>query len=294
MDTLTGNNDYPSNHHDLMTPSQSETIQSNKHYKSFDGKAFADFLQGSSYQLSPQLFALVSNLDPMEISDYEFLRAARTFSDEDFVRAVYLAYLRREPTSSNLQFWTTEIKLKKGRRSYLLKWIKNNLDYLANPAQKSKNYSWLKIILKPINFLSQFVSKLIRTLLKIEYLEILAAVNFIHEQNEFLLGAWIDQPKTGAKIKKSTYIIAGWVVGKDSQPVTIRLVNNEKVISQVPMTVARPDITKTYCVASKTHTWGFDILLNIKQLSNQGNLQLQAIFSDSNIVTIGLIKFRKY
>ena len=293
MDTLTGNNDYPSNH-DLITPSQSETIQSNKPSKSFDGKAFADFLQGSSYQLSPQLFALVSNLDPIEISDYEFLRAARTFSDEDFVRAVYLAYLRREPTSSNLQFWTTEIKLKNGRRSYLLKWIKNNLDYLANPAKKSKNNSWLKILLKPINLLSQFISKLIRTLLKIEYLEILAAVNFIHEQNEFLLGAWIDQPKTGAKIKKSTYIIAGWVVGKDSQPVTIRLVNNEKVISQVPTTVARPDITKAYCVASKTHTWGFDILLNIKQLSNQGDLELQAIFSDSNILTIGLIKFRKY
>lgn len=293
MDTLTGNNDYPSNH-DLMTPSQSETLQSKNHFKSFDGKAFAEFIQGSSYKLSPELFALVSNFDPIEVSNYEFLRAARTFSDEDFVRAVYLAYLRREPTSSNLQFWTTEIKLQNGRRSYLLRSIKNNLDYLANPAKKSKNYSLLKILLNPINLLIQFISKLIRTLLKIEYLEILAAVNFIHEQNEFLLGAWIDQPKTGAKIKKSTYIIAGWVVGKDSQPVTIRLVNNEKVISQVPMTVARPDITKAYCVASKTHTWGFDILLNIKQLSNQGDLELQAIVSDSNIVTIGCIKFRKY
>lgn len=294
MDTLTGSNDYPSNNNARITISKSEILQSNHRPKTLDGKAFADFLQGSSYNLSPEQFALVSNLDPVEVSDREFLRASRTFSDEDFVRAVYLAYLRREPASSNLQFWTTEIKLNNGRRSCLLRSIKNNLDYMANPARKSKNFSLLRLVQKPFNFLSQLISKLIRSLLKIEYFEILAAVNFIHEQNELLLGAWIDQPKTGSKIKKSTYIIAGWVVGKDSQPLTIRLINNEKVIGQVPMTVARPDITKAYCVASKNHTWGFDILLNIKQLSNQGNLELQAVFPDSKIVPIGLIKFRKY
>ena len=87
--------------------------------------------------------------------------------------------------------------------------------------------------------------------------------------------------------------IAGWFVPKKSQLVTIRLID-KKVLSEVPLIVPRPDVTSFHCLQSTTHLWGFSIYLDIKDLSDQGELQLQAIFKDSQkIVPIITIKYLK-
>ena len=211
MDTLNGNNDYLSNNNDIITISQSETLPSNNRNKSFDGKAFADFLQGSSYQLSPELFALVSNFAPMEVSDCEFLRAARTFSDEDFVRAVYKSYLNREPTLSESNYWTTEIKLKKSGRIFILKQTRDGWEFKQRPSRRKKRLFRANAVSKFFGNFWFLILKSIREIIGIQHLEILAAINFILEQNDSILAAWIDQPKTGDKIKNSTYCIAGWI-----------------------------------------------------------------------------------
>ena len=293
MDTLTGSKDYPSNN-DIRTPSQSEIIEPNNSATSADSNNFSQFLLGSFYQLSPEQFALVSNLDPMQISDREFLQAAQQFSDEDFVRGVYKSYLNREPTLSESKYWTTEIKLKKSGRIFIFKQIRDGWEFKQRQSLRKKR-------LFPTNAISNFLgnfcfltSRSIRQIIGIQHLEILAAINFILEQNDSILAAWIDQPKTGDKIKNSTYCIAGWIVGKKQQPVTIRLSDREIAIAEAPLTGTRPDVSKVYCLESETHNWGFYIFLKIKQLPARGDLQLQAVFADGSLVPICSIEYRKY
>lgn len=290
MDTLTGSNDYPSNKKSAI--SQSEMLESNNLPKTLDGKAFADFLQGSSYNLSPEQFALVSNLDPMEVSDRDFLQSAQQFSHADFVRAIYKAYLNREPGNSELNFWVTEIKIKKGSRIALPIALRKTVEFtLLSQAIKNK-----KIFNAPSNFVSKnlfYILKSFRKYLRIQSIEIIISLNQVIEQNEFIMAGFMDRPKTGDKIKTSTYMIAGWLIWKNAPP-TIRLISNETVISEVPLQVRRPDVTNAYCLESKTHNWGFKILLNIKDLSERGELQLQANFSNHQVVNFGLIKYIKY
>lgn len=291
MDTLTGNNDDPSNHNQMVS-SHSKTIQSKNSSQSFDGKAFAEFIQGSSYKLSHEIFALVSNLDPTEVRDHEFVNAAKQFNDEDFVRAIYKAYLKREPGNSELSFWTTEIKIKKGCRILLPISIRKTVDFtLLSKTRKNQKYfdSPYSIIL---NYLF-FGIKKIRKYFGIQSIEILISINQVLEQNEFLMAGFIDGPKTGDKINTSTYMIAGWLIWKNVQP-TIRLISNETVINEVSIQVPRPDVTNAYCLESKTHNWGFNILLNVKDLSERGQLELQANFPNGKVVNFGLIKFIKY
>jgi hypothetical protein len=294
MDTLTGHHDSFSNN-EILTPSESDMIKSKKSPQVIDGKTVADFLQGSCYKLSPEQFALVSNLDPVEVSDREFLQASKQFSDEDFVRAIYQAYFNHEPTTYDLKFWATEIKLhKSGRgRSCLLRALRKNIS-ISRKAHKKKHSFLSKLLAPYFGRLGYCISQIFRKILGLQALEILSAVNLVIEQNESLLAGCLDRPKTGDKIKTSTYIIAGWLVGKDSQPVTIRLIGNKTVISEVPFTIPRPDVTKVYCLVSKTHNWGFNILLNVNQIPEDGDWELQASFADDKLVTIGLIKFRKY
>ena len=111
MDTLTGSHDF---YEDNLKPSNSDR------YQVADQKTVTDFLEGRCYYLNPELFVLVSNLDPREVSDHDFLRAAQKFSDQDFVRAAFLAYFKYEPSFYDFNFWTKEIKIRKGDRSYFL------------------------------------------------------------------------------------------------------------------------------------------------------------------------------
>lgn len=246
------------------------------------------------YQITPEQFALVSHLDPMQISDREFLLADRAFGDEDFVRAVYKSYLNRDPMISELKYWMIEIKLKKTGRFFFLKQTRNSLEFNQRPYHRKKPLFRANAV---SNYFGKFwflISRSIRQIIGIQHLEIVATINLILKQNDSILAAWIDQPKTGDIIKKSTYYIAGWIVGKKQQPVTIRLSENEMTIAEVPLTGDRPDVSKVYCLESETHKWGFYILLNIKQLPLRGDLQLQAVFPNGSLVPICSIEYRKY
>jgi hypothetical protein len=220
------------------------------------------------------------------------VNAAQRFNDRDFVRAIYQAYLNREPGNSELSFWTTEIKIKKGDRILLPVAIRKTVDFellsKTRKKQKHQNFAYKAVF----EYLFKGV-KLIRKLCNTQAIEILVSINQVLEQTEFMMAGFIDIPKTGEKIHTSNYTISGWLIWKNVQP-TIRLVSNEKVIDEVAIQVPRPDVTIAYCLESTTHNWGFNILLNTKDLPEQGHLELQANFPDGNVVNFGLIKFAKY
>ena len=258
---------------------------------------FDDFYQNklnNFYPISSEQFTLVSNLNPMDVSDQDFLRITEKFNNEEFVRAAYKAYLKQEVSQQYLKFWTTDIELKRKRIMVLIALRKADR---FQEIYSIKNIFFSKLFQFENSWILYFCFSLIRLTKKIFFglndIKILSIINLIPESTDEILGTYIDHPKKGDKIKQSKLWIAGWFVPKKSQSVTIRLID-KKVLSEVPLIVPRPDVTSFHCLQSTTHLWGFSIYLNIKDLSDQGELQLQAIFKDSQkIVPISRIKYLK-
>jgi hypothetical protein len=298
MDTLTGQNSSEPNEDRLQQGLDSINTPNNKHisvdkdgilvnYINFDLKE-----KEQNYNLRQSLFVLASNLDPTKISDEEFVRVSTELSDADFVRALFLAYLKRDATKSEINYWANEIELRKSKRISLPRGFRTTSVFLE--AQYNNPQSLMQKLIQGIDrMLWPPISRLIRMLGGIEHLEIIAAINLVREQNDLLLGACIDRPQTGCKIETSQYIIAGWVIGKVTQPSGVRATIQKEAIAEFPISNSRPDVTQAYCLTSNTHNWGFDILLNIKELPSEGDIKLHAVFSDGRSVLFGLIKFRK-
>ena len=278
MDTLTGSKDYSSNN-DTGMPPESEIIQSDNSPKSSDPK-ISQFLLGSFYELSPEQFNLVSNLNPTQVSDSEFLRAAQQFNNEDFVRAAFLAYFKYEPSYYDLNYWITEIKIFKGDRSYLLDKLRKSEQFFAKIYKSNK--------LSP----SGLIAKLFR-----RNLEILDVINLCSNNNEHIFwGGWIDSPKQGDKPKKPGVTINGWVMGKKSQVVLIRLISksNSTALAETPVNIPRPDVSHAYCLLSNSSNWGFNINLALNKMPVDPDfLVLEGVFEDGITAPVAIILARK-
>jgi hypothetical protein len=252
-------------------------------------------LEDNPYNLSPEIFTLVSNLDPREVSDEDFFHASKQFSNEDFVRASSVAYLRYEANQSDLNFWVKEVESKKGDRLLLLRQMRNSSKFLWDgySSWESPMSKLIRQILRKFWFP---VLGFARKIMGIQDFEILTTINLVLERNELLLGASIDQPRAGESviIKTPKYYIVGWALARDIQPTTICLTCGTKTISEVFMSQPRPDVSQAYCVTSNTHDWGYMIELDIKGLPERGDLRLKAKFPSGKVTAIGLIKFQKF
>jgi hypothetical protein len=261
---------------------------------------FDDFYQNklnNFYPISSEQFTLVSNLNPMDVSDQDFLRITEKFNNEEFVLAAYKAYLKQEVSQQSLKFWTTDIELKRKRIIVLIALRKTDR---FQDIYSIKNIFFSKLFQFENSWILYFCFSLTRLIQKIFFglnnIKILSIINLIPEPTDEILGTSIDHLKKRDKIKQSKLWIAGWFVLKKSQSVTIRLIDkkDKKVLSEVPLIVPRPDVSSFHCLQSTTHLWGFSIYLDIKDLSDQGELQLQAIFKDSQkILPISRIKYLK-
>jgi hypothetical protein len=308
-DTLTGNNEPKINKNNInfndnlaRIDTERET-SANPSHRSIYNKSIDCFIESGSnysleyrpYNLNPDTFAMVSNLDPREVSDEEFARASRQFSNEDFVRAAAIAYLRYEPNRSDIGFWIHEVESKKGDRVLLLRQMRNSSKFLWE-RYSSWELPMSKIVRKLLRKFFRPVVGFVRKILKIQDFEILTTINLVLEQNKYLIGASIDQPRAGENttVKTSTYYIVGWVLARDIQPTTVRLTCRTKTISEVFISQPRPDVSEAYCFISDTHNWGYIIELDIKELPDEGDLRLKAVFPDGKTVAIGLIKFQKF
>lgn len=304
-DTLTGKNESSESiaNGEHLRIDLDKDGSTNLRYRKVYNKSIDRFIENSRdynledrpYNLSPEIFALVSNLDPREVSDEDFFHASKQFSNDDFVRASAIAYLRYEANQSDLNFWVKEVESKKGDRLLLLRQMRNSSKFLWE-----RYSSWESPMSKLIRqILQKFwfpVLGFVRKMMGIQDFEILTTINLVLERNELLLGASIDQPRAGESvtIKTPTYYIVGWALAKDIQPTTICLTCGTKTISEVFISQSRPDVSQAYCITSDTHDWGYIIELNIKELPERGDLRLKAKFPNGKVTAIGLIKFQKF
>jgi hypothetical protein len=300
MDKLTGSHDNNANS-SLPNQKESDSIRFAKNPdRKIDSNSILPFLEGGFNNPRNRLgesslghLSLASDLDPTKISDEDFFRASRQLNNEDFVRAAYLAYLKQAVTKSEMGKLIGDIEGHKDGRRFFLRRLRNSSRFWTLHSQVRE----LPII-KPLGEVIEkcwfYLLRLLRKIIGIQRLEILRFTNLVMEQDELLLGACIDKGRTKYDDNPSKYIVGGWVLTKDSQPCTIRLVCNRAVIAEGNLTVYRPDVTRAYCLTSSNHNWGYQLLLDTKDLPDQGIMLIQANFANGSMVVVGSIQFRKF
>lgn len=165
---------------------------------------FDDFYQNklnNFYPISSEQFTLVSNLNPMDVSDQDFLRITEKFNNEEFVRAAYKAYLKQEVSQQYLKFWTTDIELKRKRIIVLIALRKTDR---FQDIYSIKNIFFSKLFQFENSWILYFCVSLIRLIQKIFFglnnIKILSIINLIPESTDEILGTWIDHPKKEIKL----------------------------------------------------------------------------------------------
>lgn len=297
MDRLTGFQ----NNNELPDPSEQDSIKfSNNPKRKVDSNSFLPFLEGninntanSFGKSSPGHLSFVSELDPTKISDEDFYQSSKKLNNVDFIHAAIWAYLKRAASASEVGILIGDVEGQKDGRRVLLFRLRNSPQFMGGSYNEVANLPIVKPIREFIEQFWSYLSRFIRKIIGFERLQIEAFTNLVMEQNEFLLGACIDEGRTGHDGKSSKYIVDGWVLTKDSQPCIIRLICNNKVLAESPLKVLRPDVTNAYCLISNDHYWGYRILLDIKQLPDKGIVQIQAAFTSGNQFAVGSLKFRK-
>jgi hypothetical protein len=296
MDKLTGLNDNNTN---SDRPNQTETdkIVFNSSNRKVDNNSFLPFLDSNlnnkhkRRESSPGLFLLVENLDPTKVSDEDFYQISKQLNNEDFVRAAYLAYLKLAVSRSELDRLIGILEGHKDGRRFILEILRGSSLYM-NRYDRFENLPIIRQVRKLIENFSIYLLRLARKILGIQRMEVLQYVNLIMEQDEFLLGACIDEGRSGCSDNFSIYIVDGWVLPNSSQSCAIRLACDGKFLGEGNLIVHRPDVTREYCLTSNIHNWGYRIPIHIKDLPEGGTIQIQANFGNGSMVAIGLIQFR--
>jgi len=104
----------------------------------------------------------------------------------------------------------------------------------------------------------------------------------------------IDSLRAGDKLYSSIANVSGWILGRAAPVTMVRLATAEMGIADTPINISRPDVRKAYSFATSTDISGFNLMFNFSILPNQGMVQLQAIFSDAQVVPFAFIKYQKY
>jgi hypothetical protein len=300
MDTLTGTHD-PNSNNDLPDRAEPDSIKFSKYSdRKPDSNSFLPFLESNindpknSYrESSPGHFSVVSDLDPTKVSDEDFFQSSKKLNNVDFIHAAIWAYLKRASSASEVGILIGDVEGQKDGRRVLLFRLRNSPQFMGGSYNEVAELPIIKPIRKIVEQLWLYLSRLIRKIIGFERLRVESFTNLVMEQNEFLLGACIDEGRTKHDENPSKYIIDGWVLTKDSQSCTIKINCDNKELAESPLKVLRPDVTKAYCLTSSNHYWGYRMLFDIRELPDRGVIQIQATFPTGMRIAVGSIKFHK-
>ena len=114
---------------------------------------------------------------------------------------------------------------------------------------------------------------------------------------ELFHGYHLGLPKQGQEILEvddCPLEIKGWVVGK-SPVVAVEVVSKGKVIQEIPIAVERPDIAAKFSgnlAEERVTNFGFYQKVNLKGITENNELLLQAVFSDASRVPMESLKLK--
>jgi tetratricopeptide (TPR) repeat protein len=87
-------------------------------------------------------------------------------------------------------------------------------------------------------------------------------------------------------------MLKGWVLGKKSKVEVIEIIHNHVVVKQVFVNVPRPDVAEAYSSVRDAEMSGFETIVNIGELLDQGEFMIQARCSDQSCVPLKKVQFQ--
>jgi len=117
----------------------------------------------------------------------------------------------------------------------------------------------------------------------------------MYEKDPEIVGCSIDVPSLVIKQNISSICIGGWVVGKKSSPVTVKLISLTKsgrVLREFPANLHRPDVGKIYPEYSDAQYSGFWGEVGVLEIAPESKISLEAILADGSHVRLGMVSFK--
>lgn len=187
-----------------------------------------------------------------------------------------------KPLDFKIQVLSSKDELSNVDLSDKLQFLKRHLSANTKPRP-----SFLTRVLFPAGLIKKVSCKISGK----KIVEILRITHACQGDLEHFRWGWIDSVKVGDEVYGSHMQVAGWLVGKSSQPVTIKFIVDQTVIAETPVNIPRPDVVKAYFI--KHANCGYNVLLETEKLCGT-ELLLQATFPEGHTAQVGSIWFRKY
>ncbi|MEG4027118.1 MULTISPECIES: tetratricopeptide repeat protein [unclassified Microcoleus] len=89
-------------------------------------------------------------------------------------------------------------------------------------------------------------------------------------------------------------MLKGWVLGKKSKVEAIEIIHNHVVVKQVFVNVPRPDVAEAHSYVRDAEMSGFETIVNIGELLDQGEFLIQARCSDKSCVPLKKVQFQVF
>ncbi|MBE9143950.1 glycosyltransferase family 2 protein [Planktothrix mougeotii] len=103
----------------------------------------------------------------------------------------------------------------------------------------------------------------------------------------------IDEPKIKTSWGISQITFKGWVLGKQQKITAVQIIGNHgQVIKEIPANFYRPDVATLHPENPHSEFCGFCETIELRNLSEQTELLLQAILKDGNYATFGKVKLK--
>jgi hypothetical protein len=122
--------------------------------------------------------------------------------------------------------------------------------------------------------------------------EILRVANICQSNSKAFQWGWVNPPVAGNEFLGLSIPVEGWLVGKTSQPITVRLIFNQTVIVETPVNIPRPDVAKAHFF--QYLNCGYSTSLDTAHLPNKAEVIVDAVFPEMHTAIVGSILFRKY
>jgi hypothetical protein len=116
----------------------------------------------------------------------------------------------------------------------------------------------------------------------------------INCDSNFLWTGYLEYPQINHPVYGSMLFTSGWLISKHAPVVAIRALVQHHVIAEISVNVSRPDVLRTYRSIAETNLFGFQGTLNLKQVSDQDIVQLEAVFADQASASFGYFKISKF
>lgn len=123
------------------------------------------------------------------------------------------------------------------------------------------------------------------------WIEIVEVILVPIEESESLIGFMVDRPQAKTQVNTSELEISGWVLSKNSPAIAVEVLYNQRILRTLSVSDPRPDVAKVYPNQPTAGISGFKGTINLKAVSGENELTLQAILRDENIITLGQVKF---